>query len=91
MDQKETDEWRKLHNVKLTNLYGTVNIIRTLKSHRLQLAGHIAWMGDGRKAHKFLPGKPEGKRPSGRPKMRWKDNIIWDLEEVDYEGESTCP
>ena len=43
-------------------------------------------MGDGRRAHKSLLGKPEGKRPHGRPKIRWKDNIVRDLKEVDFEG-----
>ena len=44
-------------------------------------------MGDGRKAHKIFLGKPEEIRPRGRPKIRWEDNIIRDLKEVDYEGD----
>ena len=58
---------------------------RTLKSHRLRWAGHVAWMGDWRREHKFLLGKPDGKRPRGRSKINWEDNIIWDLKEVDYD------
>ena len=70
-------EWRKLHYVELHNL-GNADTIRMLKSCRLQWAGHIAWMEDGRRAHKLLLGKPEGKWPCGRPKIRW---------EVGYEGD----
>ena len=47
-------------------------------------------MGDERNAHKLLLVKPEGKCPRGRPKIRWKVNIIWDLKEVDYEGDMVC-
>ena len=79
---EQTGEWRKLHNH-----YGNADIIRTLKSRRLRWAGHVARMEDGRRAQKLLVGKPEGKRPRGRPKMRWEDNIIRDLKEVGYEGD----
>ena len=51
------------------------------------LGGHVARMGYGRRAHKLLLGKPEGKRSRGRPKIRWENNIFWDLKEVDYEGD----
>ena len=74
-----------LSAVLVIKQYGNVNIIRTLKSHRLQWVGHVTWMGDERRTHKLLLGKPEGKRPRGRPKIRWEDNIIWDLKEVNYE------
>ena len=57
------------------------------KSHRLQWAGHVTQMGDGRRAHKILLGKPEGMHPRDRPEFRWEDNIIRDLKEVDYEGD----
>ena len=66
---------------------GKADIIRILKSCRLRWAGHVARMGDGRRARKILIGKPEGTRPRGRPKIRWEDNIISDLKEVDYEGD----
>ena len=55
---EQTGEWRKSHN-----LYGNADIIRMLKSYRLQWAGYVAWMGDGRRAHKLLLGKPEGDVP----------------------------
>ena len=74
-----------LGNVELHNLYRNADIIKTLKSRRLRWAGHVARMGDGRRAHKILLGKPEGTRPRGRPKIRWEDNIIRDLKEVDCE------
>ena len=45
-------------------------------------------VGDGRMVHKLLIGKREGKHPCGRPKIRWEGNIIWDLKEIDYEGDS---
>ena len=61
-------------------------VLLTLKSRRLRWAGHVARMGDRRRAHKILLRKPEGKRPRGRPKIRWEDNIVRDLKEVDYEG-----
>ena len=59
-----------------------------LKSCRLKWAGHVAWMGDGRRALMIFLGKPEGKTClCGRPKIRWEDNIIRDLKEVDYEDD----
>ena len=58
-----------------------------LKSRRLRWAGHVARMRDGRSAHKILLGKPEVTSPLERPKIRWKDNIIRDLEEIDCQGD----
>ena len=75
---KQTGEWRKLHNMELHNLYGNADIIRTLKSRRLRWAGHLAWIEYVRRAHKILLGKPEGNHPRDRPKIRWEDNIIRD-------------
>ena len=71
--------------MELNNLYGNADVIRMLKSCGLWWAGHVTWIGDGRRAHKFLLGKPEEKCPRGRPKIRWEDNTIWDLKEMDYE------
>ena len=68
-------------------LYGNADIIRTLKSRRIRWAGQVAWVGDGRRAQELLLGKPEDKRPRGGPKIRWEDNIIWNLKKVDYEGD----
>ena len=59
------------------------NIIRNLKSRRLKWAGHVARMDQSRNAYRILVGKPEGKRPLGRPRRRWEDNTIkMDLREV---------
>jgi len=84
---EETGEWRRLHNTELKDLYGKPDIIRTIKSRRLRWAGHVARMGDERGVRKILEGKPEGKRPVGRSRMKWENNINHDLREVDYRGE----
>ena len=70
-----TGEWRKLHNEELSGLYSLPNIVRVVKSRIMRWAGHVALMGEGRVVHRVLVGKPEGKRPLGRPKRRWEDNI----------------
>jgi len=70
-----TGEWRKLHNEELRHLYSLPNIVRVVKSRRLRWVGHVAHMGEGRGVHRVLVGKPEGKRPLGRPRHRWEDNI----------------
>ena len=74
-----TGEWRKLHNAELHALYSSPNIIRNLKSRRLRRAGHVACMEQSRNAYRVLVGKPESKRPLGRPRRRWEDNIKMDL------------
>ena len=48
----------------------------------MRWAGHVARMGEGRGVHRVLVGKPEGKRPLGRHRSRWEDNIKMDLQEV---------
>ena len=75
-------EWRKLHNEELKDLYSSPNKVRVIKSRRMRWAGHVARMEEGRGVHKVLVGKPEGKRPLGRPRLRWEDNIKMDLQEV---------
>jgi hypothetical protein len=70
-----TGDWRKLHNEELHNLYSSPNIIRIIKSRRMRCAGHVARIGEKRHAYRILVGKPEGKRPLGRPRRRWLDNI----------------
>jgi hypothetical protein len=77
-----TGEWRKLHNEELNDLDSLPNIVRVVKSSRLRWAGHVARMGEGRGVHRVLVAKPEGKRPLGRPRRRWEDNLKRDLQEV---------
>ena len=81
-DHDITGEWRKLHSAELHALYSSPNIIRNLKSRRLRWTGHTARMEQSRNAYRVLVGKPEGKRPLGRPRHRWEDNIKMDLREV---------
>ena len=64
-------EWRRLHNEELHSLYRSPNIVRVIKSTRLRWAGHVARMEEGRSAFKIVTGKPTGKRPLGRPWLRW--------------------
>ena len=77
-----TREWRRLHNEELNDLYSSPNIVRVIKSRRMRWAGHVARMGEERGVYRVLVGKPEGKRPLGRPRRRWVDNIRMDLQEV---------
>jgi hypothetical protein len=74
--------WRKLQNEELHDLYSSPSIIRIIKLGRMRLAGHVAQMGEKRTANRLLVGKPEGKRPLGRPRRRWVDNIKMDLVEI---------
>jgi hypothetical protein len=81
-----TGSWRKLHNVELRDLYSSPSIIRILKARRLRRAGHAARIGEKRNAYRLLVGKPEGKRPLGRPRRRWMNNIKMDLLEIGWGG-----
>jgi len=81
-----TEEWRKLHTEELNDLYSSPNIVRAIKSRRMRWAGHVARMGERRGVYRVLVGKPEGKRPLGRPRHRWEDNIKMDLQEVGCGG-----
>jgi hypothetical protein len=80
---KVTGEWRKLHNEELNGLYSLANNVRVIKSRRMRWALHVARMGEGRGVYRVLVGKPEGKRPLGRPRRRWEDNSRMDLQEVE--------
>jgi hypothetical protein len=75
-------KWRKLHNKELNDLYSLPNIVRVVKSRRMRWTGHVARMGEDRGVHRALVGKPDGKRPLGRPRHRWEDNIKIDFQEV---------
>jgi hypothetical protein len=79
-----TGGWRKLHNEELHNLYSSPCIIRIIKSRRMRWAEHVARMGENRNVYRLLVGKPEGKRPLGRPKRRWIDNTKMDLLEIGF-------
>jgi len=78
-------EWRKIHNDELNDLYCSPNIVPVIKS-RKRWAGHVARVGEMRGLYRVLVGKPEEKRPLGRPRRRWEDNIKMDLQEVGCGG-----
>jgi hypothetical protein len=65
-----TGEWRRFHNEELNDLYSSPNIVRVIKQRRMGWAGHVAYMGEERGVYRVLVGKPEGKRPLGRPRRR---------------------
>jgi hypothetical protein len=73
-------------NDELHNLYSSPNIIRMIKSRKMIWAGHVARMGETRNGYRILVGKPEGKRPLGRPRRRWVDNIKMNLGEIGWDG-----
>jgi len=82
-----TGEYRKLHNEELRNFYSVPNTVRVVKSRRMRWAGLVVRMGEGIGVHRVLVGKPEGKRPLGRPRRRWEDDIKMDLQEVGGGGD----
>ena len=75
-------ELRRLYNMELNDLYTSLNIVRVMKSRRMRWAVHVVHMGEERGVYRILVGKPEGRRPLGRPRHRWVDNIRTDLQEV---------
>jgi hypothetical protein len=79
-----TGEWIRLHNKELYAMYSSPNIIRVIKSRRLRWARHVARMGERRGAYRALVGKPEVRRPLGRPRRRWEDIIKMDFREVGW-------
>jgi hypothetical protein len=84
--REEDGSWRKLHNDELHSLYSSPNIVRVIKTRRMRWAGHVARMGEGRGVYRVLVGRPEGKKPLGRPRRRWEDNIKLDLREIVIDG-----
>jgi hypothetical protein len=85
-EREEDGSWRKLHNDELHNLHSSPNIVWVMKSRRVRWAGHVARMGEGRAVYRVLVGRPENKRPLGRPRRRWEDNIKMDLREIGIDG-----
>ena len=81
-------EWRRLHNEELHGLYDSPDVVKIMKSRRLRWAGHVARMGEKRRLYSILVGRPDGKRPLGRPRRRWEDNIRRDLREVGVRDEN---
>jgi hypothetical protein len=79
-----TGECRKLHSEELHILYSSPNIIRQIKSRRMRWAEHVTRMGDERNVYRVLIGKPEGKRPLGRPRSRWENGIRMDLRDIGW-------
>jgi hypothetical protein len=79
-----TGGWRKLHNEELHGLYSSPSIVRVIKARKMRWAGHVTRMGEVRGAYNILVGSPEGRRPLGRPRRRWEDNIKVDLREIGF-------
>jgi hypothetical protein len=79
-----TGGWRKLHNEELHGLYSSPSIVRVIKARRMRWAGHVARMGEVRGAYNILVGGHEGRRPLGRPRRRWEDNIKMNLRETGF-------
>jgi hypothetical protein len=77
-----TEEWRKLHNEQLHDLYSSPSIIRIIKARSMAWAGHVSRMGEKRNAYRLLVGKLERRRPLGRLRRRWLDNVRMDIVEV---------
>jgi hypothetical protein len=77
-----TGQRRKLHNGELHNLYSSPDIIGEIKSTRMRWEGHVACMGEGRNMYRVLVEKPEGKKPFGRPRHRWEDEIKINLRKI---------
>jgi hypothetical protein len=79
-----TGGWRKLHNEELHGLYSSPGIVRVIKAKRMRWAGHTACMREVRGSYNIWVGRPEGRRPLGRYRRRWEDNINMDLGEIGF-------
>jgi hypothetical protein len=84
--RNEVGSWRKLHDDELHSQYSSPNIVRVIKSRRMRWVGHVARMGEGRGMFRVLVGRSEVKRPLGRPRCRWEDNINTDLRDTGIDG-----
>jgi hypothetical protein len=84
--REEDRSWRKLHNDELHNLYSSQTIVRVFKSRRMRWAGHVARMGEERGIYRVLVRRPKGKRPLGRHRRRWEDNIKMGLTVIGIVG-----
>jgi hypothetical protein len=84
--REEDGSWKKLHNDELHSLYSSQNIVRVIKSRSMRWAGHVARMGEGRGVDRVLGERLEGKKPLGRPRCRWEENIKMDLREIGIDG-----
>ena len=73
-----------MHNEELNDLYCTPNIVRVIEPRSTRWAGHVARMGERRGVYRILVWKPKARRPLGRPRHRWEDNIKMDLQEVGW-------
>jgi len=80
--EEVTGEWRIFYNEEINDLNCSPNFVWVIKSRRMRWAGHVAHMGEEKGVYRVLVGKPEGKSPLGRPRRRWVDNIMMDLQEV---------
>jgi hypothetical protein len=80
--REENGSCRKLHIDELHSLYSSPNIVKVIKSRRMMWAGHVARMVEGRDVYRILVGRSEGKRPLGRPRHRWEDNIKMGLRKI---------
>jgi hypothetical protein len=74
-----TGSWRKLHNEELHGLYSSPSVVRVIKARRMRWVGHVAHMGEVKVAYNILVGRPEGRRPLGRPRRRWVTTLRWSL------------
>jgi hypothetical protein len=81
-----TREWRKLHNEELNDPFSSPNFVRVIKARRMRWTGHVERMEQMKGVYRVLVGKPEGKRPLGRPRLRWENNNKMDLQEVGSGG-----
>jgi len=84
--REEDGSWRILHKDELHSLYSSPNFVRVITSRRIRWAEHVAHMGEERDVYRVLVGKPVGKRPLGRLRHRWEDNIKMDLREIGIDG-----